>query len=89
MTLIITNVYIFVMALVLAVLEIQIEGRNGWAKDLPTWRPSPDTWYAQLYARLMFKKRLTGYHNVILFGVQTLFICILSIVILNVKTKLS
>jgi hypothetical protein len=25
--------------------------------------------------------------NVILFGVQTLFICILSIVILNVKTK--
>ena len=36
MTLIITIVYIFVMALVLAVLEIQIEGRNGWAKDLCT-----------------------------------------------------
>jgi hypothetical protein len=42
MTLIITNVYIFVMALVLAVLEIQIEGKNGWAKDLCSSHTSLD-----------------------------------------------
>jgi len=62
MTLILTNTYIFIMALVLAVLEIQIEGKDGWAKNLPTWKPPLHTWYAQLYSRLMFQKRLTGYH---------------------------
>lgn len=30
------------MATVLALLEIQIEGEGGWAKNLPTWRPHPD-----------------------------------------------
>lgn len=35
-----TNLYIFIMATVLAILEIQIEGKHGWAKNLPTWRPS-------------------------------------------------
>jgi len=62
MMLILTNMYIFIMALVLAILEIQIEGKDGWAKNLPTWKPPLHTWYAELYSRLMFKKRLTGYH---------------------------
>jgi len=39
MDVITTNIYIFVMATVLALLEIQIEGANGWARNLPTWRP--------------------------------------------------
>lgn len=40
-TIIIKAVYVFIMALVLAILEVQIEGINGWAKNIPTWRPDP------------------------------------------------
>lgn len=60
--LIATNCYIFILATVLAILEIQIEGEHGWAKNLPTWRPSKDTWYAKLYAKIMSGRELTGYH---------------------------
>lgn len=31
-------VYYFAIALILALLEIEIEGKNGWAAKLPTWR---------------------------------------------------
>ena len=51
------------MALVLAILEIQIEGANGWAKNLPTWRPSPGHPVAKIYAKMMSGKELTGYHT--------------------------
>lgn len=50
------------MALVLAILEVQIEGANGWAKNIPTWRPDPKKWYAKLYKKVMSGKELTGYH---------------------------
>ena len=63
MNLIITNLYLFVMATVLALLEIQIEGKNGWAKNLPTWRPDKDHPLAKIYAKLMSGKELTGYHS--------------------------
>lgn len=53
---------IFFLALVLAALEVQIEGRDGWAKNLPTWRPDKNKWYGRLYSRLTFDKELTGYH---------------------------
>ncbi len=59
---IITNVYIFILAVVLAILEIQIEGPNGWAKNLPTWRPPDHKWYTKLYAKVMSGRELTGYH---------------------------
>ncbi len=55
----VTNIYIFVMAIVLAIVEIQIEGKDGWAKSLPTWTPSGLT--AKLTHKLTGKK-LTGYH---------------------------
>jgi hypothetical protein len=48
--------YFFVIALVLAQLEIQIEGPHGWAEKLPTWRwdgPGIRRW---------FGKPVTGYH---------------------------
>lgn len=64
---VITNVYIFMLALVLAVLEIQIEGADGWAKKLPTWRPPESHWFAHWYQKLMSGKELTGYH-VAMFG---------------------
>lgn len=59
---IITNIYLFIMAVVLAVLEIQIEGQHGWAKNLPTWRPHSSRWYSKLYKKIMSGKELTGYH---------------------------
>lgn len=56
------TIYLFFLALILAVLEIQIEGGAGWAQSLPTWRPSQEKWYAKFYQRVMSKKDLTGYH---------------------------
>lgn len=59
---ILTNIYIFILATVLAILEIQIEGPNGWAKNLPTWRPSADKWYVRMYVKFMSGREATGYH---------------------------
>ena len=39
-----------------ALLEIQIEGRHGWAQKLPTWR------IENKWTRIFYKKPLTGYH---------------------------
>ncbi len=61
-SLLITNIYIFILAIVLAILEIQIEGEHGWAKNLPTWRPADHHWYTKLYAKVMSGRELTGYH---------------------------
>ncbi len=55
-------VYIFVLALVLAILEVQIEGAHGWAANLPTWRPRENKWYVSFYKKIMSGKDLTGYH---------------------------
>ncbi|MDO8638322.1 MAG: hypothetical protein Q7R43_02010 [Candidatus Daviesbacteria bacterium] len=62
MNIILTNIYLFIMAVVLAVLEIQIEGEHGWAKNLPTWRPKNSSWYTKLYGKIMSGKEMTGYH---------------------------
>ena len=67
------NFYIFFMAIVLAILEIQIEGEHGWAKNLPTWRPSIHSWYARAYGKLMGGKDLTGYHVTMFFFVLLIF----------------
>ena len=48
--------YFFFIALILALLEIQIEGPHGWAEKLPTWR-----WDGPVVRRL-FGKPVTGYH---------------------------
>ncbi len=57
-----TNIYIFFMALVLAVLEIQIEGAHGWAKNLPTWRPSKENIVVRLWKKFLSGRDVTGYH---------------------------
>ncbi len=59
---IITNIYIFVLAVILAILEIQIEGRHGWARNLPTWRPKNPNFFTKLYSIIMSGKEVTGYH---------------------------
>jgi hypothetical protein len=50
------GLYFFVIALVLAQLEIQIEGAHGWAAKLPTWR-----WQTPGVLRWAGKP-ITGYH---------------------------
>lgn len=48
--------FLILAAWLFALLEIQIEGRHGWAQNLPTWRI--DTKWTQA----VYKKPLTGYH---------------------------
>ena len=48
---------VIVLAIVFALLEIQIEGRNGWAADLPCWRREKG-----LLVRLTGGRPITGYH---------------------------
>ncbi len=55
-------IYVFILALILAILEVQIEGAHGWAKNLPTWRANPNKWYAKIYMKMMEGKEMTGYH---------------------------
>ncbi|MFA6307874.1 MAG: hypothetical protein WCS88_01630 [Patescibacteria group bacterium] len=59
---IISNIYLFILATVLAILEIQIEGKNGWAMDLPTWRPKKINLFIKIYKKLMSDREVTGYH---------------------------
>lgn len=61
-SIIITNVYLFVLAVVLALLEIQIEGPHGWAKKLPTWRPKARNKAINFYIKMMSGREPTGYH---------------------------
>ena len=52
---------LFLTALLFALVEIQIEGGDGWALQLPTWR------IENRWTRLLFGKRaLTGYHLYVL-----------------------
>ncbi len=54
---IVLHLFVFVLSVVTALLEIQIEGGNGWAKKLPTWR------LTRLYFQRLFNRvELTGYH---------------------------
>lgn len=54
----IINYFLFtlILAYVHARLEIEIEGKNGWAKKLPTWKSSKNLF------TMVFDKPLTGYH---------------------------
>ena len=57
---------LFGYALLFALVEIEIEGKDGWAMNLPTWfRRKP--FYARVYAMLLSGKPLTGYHAVMFF----------------------
>lgn len=48
--------YFFAICVALAQLEIQIEGKYGWAEKLPTWRWQPP-WLKRVASR-----PITGYH---------------------------
>lgn len=49
--------WLFTTCWLLARVEIEIEGPNGWAQELPTWRYQP-----RWLLRLTNGKPLTGYH---------------------------
>ena len=53
--------FLFVTSSVFALLEVQIEGKNGWAGQLPTWRLSKNL---KGWMRMFVdpKKPITGYH---------------------------
>jgi hypothetical protein len=52
---------LFLYALLFALVEIEIEGGDGWAEKLPTWyRVRP--WYARILAIALSGKPVTGYH---------------------------
>ncbi|HNZ86241.1 MAG TPA: hypothetical protein PLD95_01030 [bacterium] len=72
-TIIFRAIYIFIMAVILAALEVQIEAENGWAKNIPTWHPDPNKWYSKLYKKIMGGKELTGYHLFIFTFVLLIF----------------
>ncbi len=51
----------FVLALILAAIEIEIEGKQGWAEKMPTWYRTTG-FFGKLYGLVMNGKPLTGYH---------------------------
>ena len=56
------SIFLFVFCIILAFLEVQIEGEHGWASKLPTCRPAQSHWLSKMYGRFMGGKELTGYH---------------------------
>lgn len=50
------------MALVLAIIEVQIEGKHGWASKLPTWRPKTGCKIDKIFKKILSGKPTTGYH---------------------------
>lgn len=62
-------IFIIVVATIFALLEIQIEGENGWAANLPTWKVKNP------FKKLINWPYLTGYH----FYVGLLFMSLLQL----------
>lgn len=58
----IQTTYLFFMALILAIIEVQIEGENGWASKLPVWRPEAGSRVDKFFSKIMSGKPTTGYH---------------------------
>jgi hypothetical protein len=58
--------FYFILAIVLAAAEVEIEGKYGWAANLPTWHRTKGP-AAKIYGLLMNKKPLTGYHAFMFF----------------------
>ncbi len=50
--------FIAVLALFWAKMEIQIEGKDGWARNLPTWRIEKNP----IFSLVLGGTELTGYH---------------------------
>jgi hypothetical protein len=65
----IAPLFVLALAATFAKVEIEIEGPDGWAAKLPTWR-APDSWVSHA---LLDGKPLTGYHAWVLLFVLLVF----------------
>ncbi|MBU2612650.1 MAG: hypothetical protein KKB62_02930 [Nanoarchaeota archaeon] len=59
------GIFIFILSLIFALLEIEIEGPNGWARKLPTWYRKSG-FFSKVFYNLFPRKPLTGYHFFVL-----------------------
>lgn len=62
----------FLLATVLAGIEVESEGKYGWAEKMPTWYRTTGFW-GRLYGYFMSGKPLTGYHLLLSVFVLSLF----------------
>lgn len=53
--------FLFFIALMIALTEIESEGKYGWAEEMPTWYRKTG-FLARIYVRVMSGKPMTGYH---------------------------
>lgn len=60
-------IWMFILALCHAFQETQIEGKNGWARHLPTFRIDA------FLTKLLIGKEITGYHIFLLLMYITIF----------------
>jgi hypothetical protein len=63
---VINSIFWFVLALIFAAIEIESEGKDGWAEKAPTWYRTTG-WAARIYGLAMPGKPLTGYHAFMFF----------------------
>ncbi len=54
--------FFFIFCLVLAGIEVEAEGKNGWAEKMPTWYRTRGL-AAKLYMKILGGRPLTGYHS--------------------------
>jgi hypothetical protein len=66
--LLITSIFIFLIALIFALFEIEIEGKHGWAQNNPTWKKQ-----IKIISYLTGNKPLTGYHLFMLIFIFLMF----------------
>ncbi|HIH52266.1 hypothetical protein J4412_01570 [Candidatus Pacearchaeota archaeon] len=71
MEIIFQAIFVFVLSLVFAFWEIEIEGKNGWAKKLPTWYRKSN--FSKIFYNISSKKPLTGYHLFMLLFMLLIF----------------
>lgn len=62
----INSMFWFCLAMVFAAIEIEAEGKFGWAEKMPTWYRTSG-FFAKVYGIVMAKKPLTGYHTFMFF----------------------
>lgn len=69
---VITTVFWFFVAFLFAALEIEIEGKYGWAEKLPTWYRTTGL-CGRLFGIFNSGRPLTGYHSFMLLVTVALF----------------
>jgi hypothetical protein len=60
------SLFLFILAIIFAGLEIESEGKDGWAFKMPTWYRT-EGMIAKIYGLIMAGKPLTGYHSFMFF----------------------